>query len=799
MFYLLVLVTFAGLLTVTGVSVVPSTILFLLKHPPILAIVVLTLCVVVPSDDGHACERLDQFGRLMPCYPEPGLFEESKYVGRMCRAAERRRALRRLWRDVVYFGSKLGRLVRLIVSFVSALVRGMCKHSRDGTLWLAPILASAVIRVALALCASSLARYVAAKVCVGCIGGYLLVSLVAGLLLEEHAMPGLDRIIGCLLLSAMVGWMPECPAWADAMASGKVSELLAGIRAEMEACEASVRSSGRRGKRAGRPRPQAQATHDKIQVATPTTSSPVPNPTHRRAIESKTCSTSSSLPSNSLPSPASTSPRGSGRNATRATPSPVPSIILAKTKKLQQSERALNSEAALLTAGTKQQEMKLKAYKPKGSVDDNASTPTATSSPKKTVVISATKQATSSGDSQEKEGSVTFDRDVAPTVTPTVKTKEYIEVKTEDDVSKATKEKAEDEPKTKESGADFTHDTKDLKTSSPEAETFVAPAPPVGSTDITDPSSPLAPATKVATQIEPAPTATSEVVSTAQNSAQTSTESSSQPTVAPVEPPVEPKSAPPAASAPAAEQPAPRNPTTGPGSDATPASASLSHTSADPPPTNQNTQLIHTRPSPGHGPVYNSMLKSPSHTACGRAMRVYAPIPCFQVQDATLGTRVGRTELKKKCAAKKAKLARRSMRLAVEAQGTAPVCPATSIEPSAATTAQSQPPVVPETPTPEPAEAGMDVCQPSTESCGASTDLCTSDGPSPVDEAMSPVDASPEVRAPAAESPVAAQAIVQPAPCSIVPDPRAAASSEKSAAAPRPPLSMPCKPVDGAS
>ncbi|KAG8769136.1 hypothetical protein FRC12_005147 [Ceratobasidium sp. 428] len=805
MFYLLVLVTFAGLLSVTGVSVVSSTVLFLLSYPPILAILVLTLCVVVPSDDGHACEQVDQFGRLMPCYPEPGLFEESKYVGRMCRAAERRRALRRLWRDVMYFGSKLGRLARLVVSFVSALVRGMYKYSRDGILWLAPILASAGIRVVFALCASSLARYVAAKVCVGCIGGYLLVSLVAGLLLQEHAMPGLERIIGWLLLSAIVAWMSDCPAWADPMASGKVSELLSGIRAEMEACEASVRASGRRSKRAGRPRPQAQATHDKIQVATPTTSSPVPNPTHRRAVESKTCSTSSSLPCNSLPSPTSTSPRGSGRSATRATPSPVPSTILAKNKKLQQSERALKSEAALLTAGTKQQEMKLKTDngkiqdKPKGNVDDNASTPTATSSPKKAVAVSgATKQATRSGHSQEKEGSVTSDRAVAPTVTPTVKTKEHIEVKTENDVPKAAKEKAEDEPKIEVSGADFTHDTKDLKTSSPEAETFVAPAPPVGSTDITDPSSPLAPATKVATQMEPAPTVTSKVTLTAQR-AQPSTESSSQPTVAPAGPPVEPKSTPPAASAPAAEHPAPRNPTTGPSSDAIPASASPPHTSVDPPPTNQNTQLIHTGPSPGHGLVYNSMLKSLSHAASGRAMRVYAPVPCFQVKDTTLGTRVGRAELKKKRAAKKAKLARRSMRLAVQAQGTAPVCPATPTEPSATTTAQSQPPVVPETPTPEPAEAGMDVCQPSTESCGASTAVCTSDGPIPVDEAMSPVDASPEVRAQAAESPVAAQAIAQPAPCSIVPDPRTTASYEKSAAAPRPPLSMPCKPVDGAS
>ncbi|KAG8754909.1 hypothetical protein FRC12_011065 [Ceratobasidium sp. 428] len=269
MFYLLVLVTLFCLLSMTGVSVVSSTVLFLLDYPPILAIVVLTLCVVVPSDDGHACEQLDQFGRLMPCYPEPGLFEESKYVGRMCRAAERRRALRRLWRDVVYFGCKLGRLVGHVVSFVSALVRGMYKYSRDGVLWLAPILASAVIRVAFALCASSLARYVATKVCVGCIGGYLLVSLVAGLLLEGHEMPGLDRIIGWLLLGVMAAWMFDCPAWADMKASGKVSELLAGIRAEMEACEASVRSSGRRGKRAGRPRPQAQATQDKVRSIRP--------------------------------------------------------------------------------------------------------------------------------------------------------------------------------------------------------------------------------------------------------------------------------------------------------------------------------------------------------------------------------------------------------------------------------------------------------------------------------------------------------------------------------------------------
>ncbi|KAG8734486.1 hypothetical protein FRC12_018515 [Ceratobasidium sp. 428] len=187
------------------------------------------------------------------------------------------------------------------------------------------------------------------------------------------------------------------------------------------------------------------------------------------------------------------------------------------------------------------------------------------------------------------------------------------------------------------------------------------------------------------------------------------------------------------------------------------------------------------------------MLKSLSHAASGRAMRLYAPVPCFQVKDMTLGTRVGRAELKKKRAAKKAKLARRSMRLAVKAQGTAPVCPAASIEPSATTTAQSQPPVVPETLTPEPAEAEMDVCQPpSTESFGGSTIVCTNDGPSPVDQTMSPVEVSPEMRPQAAEPPVAA-------PCSITPNPQATAPCKKPAAAPRAPLSIPCKPVDGAS
>ncbi|KAG8718307.1 hypothetical protein FRC09_012865 [Ceratobasidium sp. 395] len=822
MFYLLVLVTLFCLLSMTGVSVVSSTVLFLLSYPPILAILVLTLCVVVPSDDGHACEQLDQFGRLLPCYPAPpGLFEESKYVGRMCRAAERRRALRRLWRDVVYFGSKLGRLVPHVVSFVSVLVRGMYRHTRDGTLWLAPILASAVIRVAFALCASSLARYVAAKVCVGCTGGYLLVSLVAGLLLEGYEMPALDRVIGWLLLGVMAAWTFDCPAWADMKASGKVSELLAGIRAEMDAYEASVRVSGRRSKRAGRPRPQAQATHDKIQVATPTISSPLPTPTHQRAVQSRTYNSHSSLPSSSVSSPVSTAPRGSRRSVSRAIPSPATSTSSTKTRKAQRSERVLQSEAALVpTIGTtKKQESKSKVRgvlrrtfgsllivstqtdngkiqdKPKGNVDDNALAPTTALFAKKAVAISdaTLKQATSSGDSQEKEGSVTSNRAVAPAVTPTTKTKEHIEVKTEDNVPKAAKEKAEDEPKTKESGADFTHDTKDPKTSAREAETFVAPAPPAGSTDLAEPSPLLAPATKFATQMQPAPTATSEVVSTAQNSAQTSTESPSQPTASPAEPPVELKSTPLAASAPAAEQPAPRNLTTGPSSDAIPASASLPLTSVDPPPTDQNTQLIHTSPSPGHGPIYNSMLKSLSHAASGRAMRMYAPVPCFQVKDATLGTRVGRAELKKKHAAKRAKLARRSMRLAVEAQGTAPVCQATSIEPSATTTAQSQPPVVPETPTPEPAEAGMDVCQPpSTETFGGSTTVCTNDGPSPVDQTMSPVEASPEVRPRAAEPPVAAS-------CSIAPSPQAAAPSKKPPAAPRAPLSIPCKPVDGAS
>ncbi|KAG8679380.1 hypothetical protein FRC08_017014, partial [Ceratobasidium sp. 394] len=124
----LVIVTLVvALLSVTGAGVVLNSVRFLLNNPPLFAFILLVLCVLAPCNDGHACEQLDESGRLLPCYPLP----RSKYVGQMCRAAERRRVLRRLWREVHYVLDKFSNPVSTRIQGIWPWVSYLSKSLRD--------------------------------------------------------------------------------------------------------------------------------------------------------------------------------------------------------------------------------------------------------------------------------------------------------------------------------------------------------------------------------------------------------------------------------------------------------------------------------------------------------------------------------------------------------------------------------------------------------------------------------------------------------------------------------------------
>ncbi|KAG9079792.1 hypothetical protein FRC06_007463, partial [Ceratobasidium sp. 370] len=189
----LLLVTLAvALLSLVGVGAVSGSVRFLLDNPPLFAFTVLVLCILAPSHDGHACEQLDESGRLLPCYPRP----DSKYVGQMCRAAERRRFMRRLWRKVEYVLGKFLGPLSTGVQEVWPWVSHLCKHLRDG----APVFLEAALPVARAAYASTEARRVVLAVCVACFADYLVryafVPEVAALLVS--ACVGYARILGVL-------------------------------------------------------------------------------------------------------------------------------------------------------------------------------------------------------------------------------------------------------------------------------------------------------------------------------------------------------------------------------------------------------------------------------------------------------------------------------------------------------------------------------------------------------------------------------------------------------------------------
>ncbi|KAG9125767.1 hypothetical protein FRC07_006297 [Ceratobasidium sp. 392] len=342
MFYLLLLVTFiAGLVVVTGVGAISSTVYFLLNYPPVLAIVVIAFCLIAPSDDGHTCEQRDAYGRLIPCYPAPG----SERMGRMCRAAERRRALRRLWRDVAYFANIYTRgarpgvaVVRTLLREVYKCLREVCKCIREGAVCLAPIVMSAAALVVKAFCVSDTARRVMVVLIVVCALAYLLASVVAGLLLDECNTPGLGCILSYFTQFTIVVGLFHRPIWQYAKTTGTVSRILAGMHAEMDEYDASPDGSTRRGKHA---RTCAQPKVKQKESRTSTRSSQSSSPTKYPAQHSKTGGSDSS-PSSSLSSIAQSSMSTSrvSQNENDMASSPATSVGSVEGKKHKKSEPA---------------------------------------------------------------------------------------------------------------------------------------------------------------------------------------------------------------------------------------------------------------------------------------------------------------------------------------------------------------------------------------------------------------------------------------------------------------------------
>ncbi|KAG9077679.1 hypothetical protein FS749_010407 [Ceratobasidium sp. UAMH 11750] len=208
----LVIVTLVvALLSVTGVGVVLNFVRFVLNNPPLFAFILLVCCVIAPCNDGHACEQLDESGRLLPCYPLP----HSKYVGQMCRAAERRRALRRLWREIEYVLGKLSNFASTGIQEIRAWVSHLCKALRDGmcpgktyelvqptlpALIGTPILLSTLLPVLRTAYTSTVVRCVTFALCFAGLVNYL----VRYALVPEVAV---------LLVSVGAGWTFRAPLW----------------------------------------------------------------------------------------------------------------------------------------------------------------------------------------------------------------------------------------------------------------------------------------------------------------------------------------------------------------------------------------------------------------------------------------------------------------------------------------------------------------------------------------------------------------------------------------------------------
>ncbi|KAG8739360.1 hypothetical protein FRC10_005752 [Ceratobasidium sp. 414] len=805
MLFSLLLVALA-LLSVTGVGAVLSSVRFLFHNPPFFAFVLLALCILAPSHDGHACEQLDKSGRLLPCYPHPG----SKRTGQMCRSVERRHALRQLWRQVERPLGKLLNPVLVGVQEIWARVSGLYKYLRDGT----PIFLSAALSIARAASTSTEVQRGVLVVCLACLADYL----VRYVFVPE---------VTVLLVFVGAGWTFRKPLREYLMSTGPVLSYLD--------CYNKLKAQPKRATRKGnKTECLALMKHQKVRVHEPAAarhSQPTKFSDERTTISGKACASPVSQPD-----PTSTSQaRGSGRRAFAPSATPIQFATSEKRKKSMRTPKAKAAAPAEAT-GTHESRRKITIQKPKdepigkpatsatipnselahqkvttrvlvssysagelvaaikerGVVPTTKITPDSprakSTTPSQTpsistipasIIIDCRSEAEAAGEHMDEEKS----RDcMAPGIAPEVEAsglKARPEHATEDDTKQASKNVVPEE------GGVST------------AETTIAPVPQTNSVDVLRMPIPAIPS----------------VLPVSEDPSQAGSTSSCTDRVASTEQLVhisdENQSPPRSLSAQviseAIEAPTPVDAQVIAG---TPAECShYINTLVNP---SQPEASVTTAPS-GNSPKQASpkrkkILKSPSRSTSSRVSRLYAPIPRSQAKNTILATRLK----EKRRMLRKAKLGRRSKRLVAAA-----VLPSVgSTESSVVALVQPLPAAVPEMsmPAPLPMElepagntaVSMEVCQQpaATPSETAAIEPVMDASPSPMDELMPPAESSPAVYLPAVEPPLTAIAQpIPPAPVTIAS--RAVAPPSElaplPAIVPRTLLSIPCKPVNPVS
>ncbi|KAG8702652.1 hypothetical protein FRC08_003342 [Ceratobasidium sp. 394] len=783
---LLLVTLVVALLSVTGVGVVLNSIRFLLNNPPLVAVILLAVCVLAPCNDGHACEQLDESGRLLPCYPLP----HSKYVGQMCRAAERRRVLRRLWRDVEYVLGKVSNAVSTGIEGIRPWVSHLCKYLRDG----APILLSTILPVLRTAYTSTLVRRVALAVLFAGLVRYL----VRYALVPEAAV---------LLVSVGAGWTFRAPLWEYLKSTGPdcYNQELA-VQSERDARKGCLCLVKHRKHESTPARSQPISIvkdrttgSEKLRVSPVPKSDPtstskaredesralIPSPVPIRSTIDEKPKKSKRTPEPKVAAPISaTGTRVSKRKVINSTSKSKPvetSAICTTISRLELPHKKTATRAPVLSEPTSgaaivakecgvaptskivnvpRTESAISSQEP--SISTNLASPPAIINDRRSEIGASQFKAVNQQVDDEKSGP-----SMAPSVIPEIMASEpkALDENTAGD-RKLAKENIELEEKSVSTEATIA--------SVSQANSFDSP-------NVSIPTAPFTlPASEDPTQTESTSSITGDVGSTEQQM-HTSDEHPSQPLPLSTESVISQ-----AAPSSAAVEDAPAATGTPAASNNSTSTSSNSHERealAIIAPTGKSPKQV--------TPKRQKMLKSPSRSTSSRVLRLYAPVSRSQVKHG------GRAALlKKKHVSKKAKLGRRSKRLAAAA-----VPPVVSTEPSMAAPVQPPPAAVSETPAPLPEGLGlagttaMEVCQRTAEipTEPAVIGPVTNATLDSLDQPMSPAESNPVVSLPVVEPPLpTTQPILAPMPV----NPQLAAPP---VITPRVPLSIPCKPVDAAS
>ncbi|KAG9098504.1 hypothetical protein FS749_003677 [Ceratobasidium sp. UAMH 11750] len=785
---LLLVTLVVALLSVTGVGVVLNSIRFLLNNPPLVAVILLAVCVLAPCNDGHACEQLDESGRLLPCYPLP----HSKYVGQMCRAAERRRVLRRLWRDVEYVLGKFSNAVSTGIEGMRPWVSHLCKYLRDGT----PILLSTILPVLRTAYTSTLVRRVALAVLFAGLVRYL----VRYALVPEAAV---------LLVSVGAGWTFRAPLWEYLKSTGPdcYNQELA-VQSERDARKGCLCLVKHR-KQESTPTPRSQSTSivkdrttgsEKLRVSPVPKSDPtstskaredesralIPSPVPIRSTIDEKPKKSKRTPEPKVAAPISaTGTRVSKRKVINSTSKSKPvetSAICTTISRLELPHKKTATRAPVLSEPTSgaaiaekecgvaptskivnvpRTESAISSQEP--SISTNLASPPAIINDRRSEIGASQFKAVEQNMDEKKSGP-----SMAPSVIPEIMASEpkALDENTAGD-RKLAKENIELEEKSVSTEATIA--------SVSQANSFDSP-------NVSIPTAPFTlPASEDPTQTESTSSITGDVGSTEQQM-HTSDEHPSQPLPLSTESVISQ-----AAPSSAAVEDAPAATGTPAASNNSTSTSSNSHERealAIIAPTGKSPKQV--------TPKRQKMLKSPSRSTSSRVLRLYAPVSRSQVKHG------GRAALlKKKHVSKKAKLGRRSKRLAAAA-----VPPVVSTEPSMAAPVQPPPAAVSETPAPLPEGLGlagttaMEVCQRTAEipTEPAAIGPVANASLDSLDQPMSPTESNPVVSLPVVEHPLPATQPISLTPMSVNPQP-----ATPRVIAPRVPLSIPCKPVDAAS